>query len=214
MFIAGTERWKVTIAEPEALRIGLYIRDAAALDPLTEPVIPPLDPPCDVWPVWSRRPVDVPASGGVRLLGGRDINRMVASGQWARWWTHALDVGAGAIDDLRPPGFLALSGVPNLRALVQRHFHNANLWSDGVNDDPRTKHALSAPAAGINTIIRELPDVLGRRPAQFSMRITVIGVQTKHAWMLAPDHVLMTRHLVADIDNVVDWLRPRILALG
>ena len=46
------------------------------------------------------------------------------------------------------------------------------------------------------------------------MRITVIGVQSKHAWMLAPDHVLMTRHLVADIDNVLDWLRPRILALG
>jgi len=214
MFIAGTERWKVTFAEPEALRIGLYIRDVAGLEPLTEPAIPPLDPPCDVWPVWSRRPIDVPTSGAVRLLGGRDVNLVVASGQWARWWTHALDVGTGAIDDFRPPAFLPLSGVPDLRALVQRHFHNANLWSDGVNDDPRTKHALSAPGAGLNAMMRDLPKTLGRRPAQFSMRITVIGVQSKHAWLLAPDHVLMTRHLVADIDNVLDWLRPRILALG
>jgi hypothetical protein len=63
-------------------------------------------------------------------------------------------------------------------------------------------------------MMRDLPKTLGRRPAQFSMRITVIGVQSKHAWLLAPDHVLMTRHLVADIDNVLDWLRPRLLALG
>ena len=187
MFIAGTERWKVTIAEPEALRIGLYIRDVAGLEPLTEPAIPPLDPPCDVWPAWSRRPIEVPTSGAVRLLGGRDVDLVVAAGQWARWWTHALDIGTGAIDDLRPPAFLALSGVPDLRALVQRHFHNASLWSDGINDDPRTKHALSAPGTGLNAMIRDLPKTLGRRPGQFSMRITVIGVQSKHAWMLAPD---------------------------
>ncbi len=214
MFIAGTERWKITIAEPEALRIGLYIRDVSGLESLTEPAIPPLDPPCDVWPVWSRRPVDVPTSGGVRLLGGRDVDLIVASGQWARWWTHALEVGPGAIDDFRAPAFLALSGVPDLRALVQRHFHNANLWSDGVNDDPRTRHAHSAPGTGLNALVRDLPKMLGRRPHPFSMRITVIGVQTKHAWTLAPDHILMTRHLIGDVDNALDWLRPRILSLG
>ena len=36
----------------------------------------------------------------------------------------------------------------------------------------------------------------------FSVRITVIGVQTKRAWVLTRDHWLMTRHLIADIDNV------------
>ena len=42
----------------------------------------------------------------------------------------------------------------------------------------------------------------------------MIGVQTKHAWILAPDHLLLTRHLIADLDNALDWLRPRIIALA
>jgi len=214
MFIAGTERWKITLAEPEALRIALYVRDVAGLEPVTEPLIPPLDPPADVWPVWSRRPIEVPTSGGVRLLGGRDVDLETASGQWARWWRHALDVGAGAIDDLRPPGFFALSGVPDLRALMQRHFYNASLWSDGLNDDPRVRSAHSAPGLGLNALVRDLPATLGRKPHPFALRITVIGVQTKHAWVLAPDHLMLTRHLISDLDNALDWIRPRVLALA
>lgn len=42
----------------------------------------------------------------------------------------------------------------------------------------------------------------------------MIGVQTKHAWVLRPDHLLLTRQLVFDLDNALDWLRPRILALA
>jgi hypothetical protein len=214
MFIAGTEWAKITIAEPEALRIALYVRDVAGLVPDTDPAIPPLDPPADVWPVWFRRPVDVPTSGGVRLLGGRDVDLRIASAQWARWWRHALEVGTGAIDDLRPPAFTALSGVPDLRALMQRHFHNASIWSDGLNDDPRVKSANAAPGLGLNALVSNLPKILGRKPLPFALRVTVIGVQTKHAWVLAPNHVMLTRHLIADVDNALDWLRPRILALA
>ena len=214
MFIAGTERWKITLVEPEALRIALYVRDVAGLEPVTEPQIPPLDPPADLWPVWSKRPVEVTSSAGVRLLGGRDVNLEIASEQWARWWRHALEVGAGAIDDFRPPGFLALSAVPDLRVLMQRHYQNACLWSDGINDDPRIRGAHSAPGQGLNALVRDLPSLLGRKPVPFHVRITVIGVQTKRAWVLAPDHLMLTRRLIADLDNAVDWLRPRILALA
>jgi hypothetical protein len=214
MLIAGTERWKITIVEPEALRIALYVRDVAGLTPVTDPMIPPLDPAADVWPVWAKRPLPVPPAGPIRLLGGRDVDVTVASGQWARWWQHALTLGTSAIDDLKPPHFTALSGVPDLRALMQRHFYNANLWSDGLNDDPRIRSAHTAPGLGLNALIKQLPALLGRRPEPFTLRITVIGVQTKHAWVLAPDHLMLTRHLVADLDNAVDWLRPRILTLA
>ncbi len=214
MFIAGTEWAKVIIAEPEALRIALYIRDVAGLVPDTDPAIPPLDPPADVWPVWFRRPVDVPTSGGVKLLGGRDVDLRIASVQWARWWRHALEIGTSAIDDLRPPAFTALSGVPDLRALMQRHYQNASMWSDGLSDDPRVKSALTAPGLGLNVLVSNLPTILGRKPLPFAVRITVIGVQTKHAWVLAPNHLVLTRHLIADVDNALDWLRPRILALA
>lgn len=214
MFIAGTEWAKITIAEPEALRIALYVRDVAGLVPDTDQAIPPLDPSADMWPVWFRRPVEVPTSGGVKLLGGRDVDLRIASEQWARWWRHALEIGTGAIDDLRPPAFTALSGVPDLRALMQRHFHNASIWSDGLSDDPRVKSALAAPGLGLNALVSNLPTILGRKPLPFAVRITVIGVQTKHAWVLAPNHLMLTRHLIADMDNALDWLRPRILALA
>lgn len=214
MFIAGTAGSKIVIAEPEALRIALYIRDVVGLEPITDPMIPPLDPPADVWPVWSRRPAEVSAPGAVRLLRGRELDLTVASAQWARWWRHALDVGSGAMDDLKPPDFPALAAVPDLRVLMQQHFANASLWSDGLSDDPRFKRAHSAPGQGLNTLIRDLPNILGRPPRRFTLRISVIGVQSKHAWTVAPDHLLLTRHLIADLDNALDWLRPRILALA
>lgn len=214
MFIAGTERWKIVLDEPEALRIALYVRDVAGLEPVTVPAIPPLDPSVDVWPVWSRRPIEVQSPGGVKLRGGRRIDLDTAAGQWARWWAHALREGPSvALDDLRPPNFPAFSAVPDLRALMQLHYYNASLWSDGLKDDPRIKTAHTAPGSGLTALVRELPTLLGRRPRAFTMRVTVIGVQTKRAWILAPDHLLLTRHLIADLDNALDWLRPRILAV-
>ena len=138
----------------------------------------------------------------------------IAAGQWARWWRRALDLGPSALDDLRPPAFAALVGVPDLRALMQRHFYNANLWSDAINDDPRSKRILSTTGMALNTLVRDLPTILGHRPRPFVLRITVIGVQTKHAWVLSPNHLLLSRRLFADLDNAIDWLRPRILALA
>lgn len=214
MLIAGTERWKVTITEPEVLRIALYIRDAAGLRPVTDPAIPPLDPPADLWPVWARRPVEVSAAAPRRALGRREIDPEAAAEQWARWWRHCLDLGTSAIDELRPPQFPDFGQVPDLRALLQQHYHNASIWSDNLKDDPRFNRAHTAPGRGLNALIKQLPAQLGRHPRPFSLRISVIDVRTKHAWDIAPDHVLMTRPLVGDLDNVLDWLRLRIRQLA
>lgn len=214
MFIAGTERWKVVLVEPEALRIALYVRDAAGLNPVTDPAIPPLDPSTQWWPAWSRRPVELTETHGLRLLGRREVDLTVASYQWARWWEHLLEAGAGAIDDLRPPNFPALAHVPDLRRLVERHYPNAAIWSEGLGGDPRIRNAHTAPGPGLNTLIRQLPTLLGRPPRDFALRITVIGVRTKRAWILRSDHWLLTRQLMFDLDNALDWLRPRILAVA
>jgi hypothetical protein len=192
----------------------LYVRDAAGLAPVTEPLIPPLDPPAQWWPVWSRRPVELAEPRGVRLLGRRELDLTVASAQWARWWGHLLESGSGAIDDLRPPHFPALAHVPELRMLLERHYPNACIWSDGLGGDPRIRNAHMAPGPGLNALIKQLPTMLGRPPRDFAIRVSVIGVQTKHAWILRPDHLLLTRQLVFDLDNSLDWLRPRILALA
>ncbi|ACV77347.1 hypothetical protein [Nakamurella multipartita] len=214
MFIAGTERWKVVLVEPEALRIALYVRDAAGLTPHTDPEIPPLDPSWQWQPVWSRRPVEPAEPRGLRLLTRREVDPAVAAHQWARWWEHLLDAGSAAIDDLRPPHFPALLHVPDLRALVERHYHQACIWSDSLGGDPRIRHAHAAPGPGLNALIAELPTLLGRPPHDFSIRVSVIGVQSKQAWVLRPDHFLLTRRLTFDLENSLDWLRRRILAVA
>lgn len=214
MFIAGSERWKVVLAEPEGLRIALYVRDAAGLDPLTDPPIPPAEPSVAWRPVWSRPPVAAAPARGVGLLGRREIDLAAAAGQWSRWWRRLLQTDGGAIDELRPPNFPALAHVPDLRAVIQQHYHNACTWSEGLDGDPRIRQAHSAPGIGLNALIRDLPRRLGREPRDFAIRVTVIGVQGKHAWVLRPDHLLMTRPLMYDLDNALDWLRPRILALA
>ena len=73
------------------------------------------------------------------------------------------------------------------------------------------KRAHSAPKDGLEELAREAGRLWGSKP--FRLRLTVIPVETEHAWQLAPDHILMTRHLIGDRNNVLDWLRSRILAV-
>ena len=73
------------------------------------------------------------------------------------------------------------------------------------------KRAHSAPREGLDELARQAAQNWRSRP--FRLRLTVIPVQTEHAWQLAPDHILMTRNLIADRENVLDWLRSRLLSL-
>ncbi len=209
MYIAGPERCQISVDEPATLVIALYIREAAGLAGATVPEIPLLDPSSKIWPVWAARPSD----GLVALpdpFAGH-LDREQSAREWARWWRHALAVGPAAADDLRPPRFPAFSATPSLRVLLQMYHERASLWADSIASDPRAKRAHAAPKEGLEELARDAERIW--RSGPFRLRITVIPVQTEHAWQLAPDHILMTRHLIADRDNVLDWLRSRILAV-
>jgi len=72
--------------------------------------------------------------------------------------------------------------------------------------NPRVRAAQSAPAIGLNALIRDLPTLVGHRPRSFDLRITVVGVQTKRAWILAPEHILMTRNTALPLGRwVISW---------
>ncbi|SDO95634.1 hypothetical protein SAMN04515671_2470 [Nakamurella panacisegetis] len=210
MYIAGTESCQISVDEPSALVVALYIRELIGISGLTAPEIPVLDPSSDIWPAWAPRPSAGLAPPPDPFAGL--IDREQTAREWARWWRHALAVGAAAIDDLHPPKFPAFHATPSLRLLLQVHYERAALWADVISSDPRVKRAHSAPRDGLETLAREAARSWGARP--FRLRITVIPVQTEHAWQLGPDHILMTRHLIADRENVLDWLRSRILAMS
>jgi len=207
MFIAGRENWKISIDEPQVLRVALYIREIAGLEPVTDPVIPPLDPPATVWPAWVRKPAEPPAP---ELPG---FDSVAAAAQWTRWWIHALDQGASGQQDLTYPSFKAFAHLPELRGLLNRHYPNALSWSTACGDDPRVKRDHLAPGSRLPGLIQSLEREAGRHARPFALRITVIPVQSKHAWVLDQEHLLVTHHLIRDDENLLDWLRSQIIAL-
>lgn len=206
MYIAGRESWKISIDEPQVLRIALYLREVFALEPHTDPEIPPLDPPASAWPAWVRRPADPEPPPMTQL------ELAAASVQWARWWRHAVDAGAPALRELAPP-FKAFRQLPELRALLTVGYPNALQWTTAFGDDPRVKRDILAPGTRLTELVCELEQAAGRSARPFELRITVISVATKHAWVLNPGHLLVTHRLIHDDENMIDWLRPQIREL-
>jgi hypothetical protein len=209
MYIAGRDTWRIEIDEPSVLRVALYIRDVEDLPVVLDPEIPPLDPGPQIWPVWARR-----APGPLEVISRRLlIDRDAAAAQWARWWRHLLDTGDVALKELRPPKFSLFWRFPELQTLIRHHYNRAVAWSDAVGDNPRLKRDHIAAGTRLSDMVAELERDIGRRSLPFDLRIVVIPVQTKHAWVLSPDRVLLTHHLIADDDSTLDWLRQRMRAM-
>jgi hypothetical protein len=209
MYIVGSESCSISVDEPATLVVALYLREIIGISALTAPDIPLLDPSPEIWPAWAARPSDGLVDLPDPFTGLLD--REQTAREWARWWRQALAVGSDAAGKLQPPRFGAFSGTPSLRTLLQIYHERASLWTDAISTDPRVKRAHSAPRDGLDELAKEAARNWQSRP--FRLRLTVIPVQTEHAWQLAPDHILMTRNLIADRDNVLDWLRSRLLSL-
>lgn len=208
MYIVGTESCSISVDEPSVLVTALYIREIIGISGLTAPEVPLLDPSSKIWPAWAPRP----SAGLVEPPDPFDglLNREQTAGEWARWWRHALALGSAAGDDLRPPRFPAFQSTPSLRTVLRLHSERAMLWTDSIQTDPRVKRAHAAPRDGLEELAREAGRAWKSRP--FRLRLTVIPVANKRAWQLAPDHILLSRQLIADRENVLDWLRYHILS--
>jgi hypothetical protein len=209
MYIAGRDTWRIEIDEPSVLRIALYIRDVEELPVEGEPEIPVLEPSPAVWPVWARR-----APGPLEAVGDRySIDKEAAANQWARWWRHLLDTGDTALKELRPPKFSLFWRFPELQLLIQHHYVRAVAWADAIGDNPRVKRDHLAAGARLSDMVADLERDAGRPSLPFDLRIIVIPVQTKHAWVLSPNRMLLTHNLIADDESTLDWLRRRMRAL-
>jgi hypothetical protein len=209
MYIAGRDTWRITIDEPTVLRLALYVRDVERLPAATDPAIPPLDPGPRTWPVWSHRP----RSPAPPMPVGA-VDRAAAAEQWTLWWNHLLPRGDAVLGDLRGPAFHALAGLPALQVMVRHHYDTALAWAEGIGDDPRIKRDHLAAGARLTALVEELERDRREPVRPFELMLTVLGVQTKHAWVVSDHQLLLTHHLIADDENAIDWLRRRIGALA
>lgn len=192
--------------------VALYLRERAGLTPDLGYQLPVLDPPITSWPVWARSaPVGWAPPAAVQTA---PVDKAIAAGEWVRWWNHLLTEGLTSSDAFHPPAFRDLRAIPLIQLLLQRHYEEASRWVDALIEDPRVRREQTTPRPGLATMLAALEDDPAGRPLSFRLRLTIVPVRTKHAWPLHPEHILISRRLVADTDNVLDWLRPRIQALA
>jgi hypothetical protein len=203
MRFARQPSWTISIGESQELLTALYVRHCAGLDPRTDPVIPPLafDPP----PVRPLPPAQAE----------------LVSAQWLRWWDRLL---RAAGDRRRPawplPATLAdtpeLADLPDLRELLAAQLAGPDfpVWLSGRQlDEADFMTAPGRPQLNEIKLIAAMAKHR-RRPARpFQLSITVIPVQAKQGWRLAPDHLLITRSLLTDVPSYQAFLEPVVAEL-
>lgn len=191
--------WGIRLTMPQALLLGLHLRDAAGLRPPTSAVLPEL-------------PRLHPAVAPLRALGGEIAGAEVAARQWAHWWAGAFPGGPEALTSILPPMFPGLRGMTELRGLAELGIDEAVAWAAEARAR-ESRLARSRPTALFETnLVAEVERTLGRRIRPFSLEVVVLPLEGIASWDVAGLPVI-TEDLRADRDAYLVWLRERLLGL-
>jgi hypothetical protein len=172
-----TERstWRVGVAAPQDLAIALFLRDALSL-PTGHDWLPPASPP--------------PA----RVVGElRDPLGVAAA--WDDWWDSI--VTRTARDDRDSE--IWPSDSPELLASMRRQFDQAVRWSNA-----RAKaYQLAVRAQADGWLALQVAAISAAKgvTAHFGLLVSCIPVEGLGSWMLAPDHLLISTQLLADVER-------------
>lgn len=184
---------------PQALLLGLHLRDAAGLHPPTSALLPDL-------------PRLHPAVTPLRVHGGEIAGAEVAGRQWAHWWAGAFPGGPEALTSILPPLFTGLRGMTELRGLAELGIDEAVTWAAGARDR-EARLTRTRPLALFETnLVAEVERDLGRRIRPFSLEVVVLPLQGIASWDVAGLPVI-TEELRSDRDAYLTWLRERLLGL-
>ena len=190
--MGGARGWSIRTRTPQALLIGLHLRDAAGLRPPV-PHVPPADPPL---------PVRVTPPG------------LEAAGeQWSRWWAAALADDVAALAGVLPPTFPALRGAPELRGVAELLLDEALEWSAWQRERERQLVAGRPSALFEVGLVRDLETALHRRLPPVTLDVLVLPVRGRE-WSRLPDgRLVLPLGLRADRDAYLAWLGERLREL-
>ncbi|MFB9378564.1 hypothetical protein ACFFKU_07025 [Kineococcus gynurae] len=190
----------VRTSVPQALLLGLYLRDAGGLRPPAEddrPELPPLTPS-----IAPLRPGGEPLAG----IGA-------ASRQWARWWRGAWPGEAAALTGILPPSFPAWHGCPELQGIAHLLLDDALEWAVGARARAEGVLRMFPTALAETNLLADLESRLGRSIRPFSLPVVLLPVRGKDAWRIGGTDVVSLA-LRGDRDAYLDWLRRRLLELA
>jgi len=191
--------WGIRLTMPQALLLGLYLRDAAGLHPPTSDLLPDLP---------RLQPAVTPLRSVGEGLSGADV----AATQWATWWAAAFPGGPEALTSVLPPLFPGLRGMTELRGLAELAIDDAVTWAAQARAR-EARLARTRPLALFETnLVAEVERTLGRRIRPFSLEVVVLPLEGIASWDVA-GHPVITEDLRADRDAYLTWLRARLLGL-
>jgi hypothetical protein len=200
MRFAHRASWSISIGGSLHQLVALYVRDSLGLRPQTDPAIPPLT---------ATPPAAQPLAAA---------EEAVVSAQWAQWWNDLLPAVG---EPPRPPlpATLAdtaeLAGYPELRAVVRANLPDPR-WTAArghedmvlMTEQPRRRQLFET------NLVADIEAERRQAARPFSLRITVLPVQTMQGWRISPHQVMMTRSLFADQAAYERLLRPIVAELA
>jgi hypothetical protein len=194
-----SDSWLIDHRQPLHLVLALYVRDAAGLGSVGDPLLPALDPRV---PRADLPPVDVET----------------AREQWARWWRQCwLRDEPMILRELGQPGLPAFEKAPALQELLRHLLEPAGRWSserDEEHFDDLVGQTHLSSTDPLGNVVRHRERQLGRRARPFRLTITELPLAGKAGWRLSPEAVVVTRDLVRDRDAFLAFVRPAVEAVA
>lgn len=189
MHPVGPPPWMMRVQCPYRLMIGLFVRDAAGLNPPAAIDLPRLVP--DVELRASLAPLAVPA----------------ASEQWARWWRRELARQEGPERGFAVPDARYGDGE-ELDALVHACLDDARRWSADRKREVSEAHLSSGYPDVESELVRAVEEEVGREARPFRLDITELPVAGTAGWRVSEGHVVVSHALRTDAAAYREWLAP------
>ncbi|WP_038464218.1 hypothetical protein [Arthrobacter sp. PAMC 25486] len=197
MHHTGGPGWRITMDTCTPMLMALYLRDVAGLVGAGTPALSHVAP--------SVRAADhTMLTSGV---GGTDALR----DQWEVWWGRLLSNFPDTQQNLTPPEFPELAGMPALQRVAHAHYGSALTWSR----EQSQLYALMAAqreTLGGNKILADLVQnremELGRSARDFTLTIVEVPLAEQRAWFIEPNRLIMSSHLLDDQEIFRSFVQP------
>jgi hypothetical protein len=197
MHHTGGPGWRITMDTSGPLMLALYLRDVTGLGAVGFPAVAPAQP--------AIRAAD--ASQLTAKVGGVAALRT----EWEQWWADLLQHHPRMRPELAPPMFTAFSHRPALQRALQAHFGSALSWARERQSE-YARLSAKRESLGATDILAELVQdremELGRNARDFSLTILELPLAEPRAWLMEPDRILMSQHLLDDQQNFRSYVQP------
>ncbi|MDJ0321400.1 hypothetical protein [Pseudarthrobacter sp. PS3-L1] len=199
MYQTHGDGWQITMDASGPLMIALFVRDAAGLHNVGQPLLPAISP--------RVRAVDhshlTAEVGGLAAL----------QTEWAAWWDQLLRAHPQTVPELTPPNFEHFANSPALQMVLRAHFGTALTWTRERRSDYSALE-IERQTAGSVQVFADLVDdrllELGRRAHNFTLTIIELPLKEHRAWFLEPDRIIMSDGLLADPVTFRSYVQPVI----